>query len=150
MGANHAWGATSLERIGTLDPRWRPVLNDVLAAVPFDVTVIFGFRGEDAQNAAWAAGNSTKQWPNSIHNTMPSRAVDLAPLNADGSIPGYGDAPKDPRPWLVLAGAVLAAARAARMPCRWGGNWDCDAVMLDDQDFDDLGHFEAGEEDMAA
>jgi hypothetical protein len=144
MGQQHRWGAASLEKIGTLDPRWRGILNDVLAAVPFDVTVVYGFRGEDAQNAAFAAGNSTKQWPNSVHNTYPSRAIDLAPLDEDGSIPW-----NDPRPWMVLAGAVLAACRIARVGHRWGGNWDGDAVMLDDQDFDDLGHHELDEEDEA-
>lgn len=141
MGKMHQWGEFSLEKIGTLDARWRGILSDVLAAVPFDVTVVFGFRGEDAQNAAYAAGRSTKQWPNSIHNTFPSRAVDLAPY-VDGGIPW-----EDPRPWLVLAGAVLGVCEAARVGVRWGGNWDCDATMLDDQDFDDLGHFELAKED---
>lgn len=141
MGKEHNWGTKSCERIDTLDQRWKSILDDVLRAVPFDVTVVWGYRGEEAQNRAYAAGYSTKQWPNSVHNTYPSRAVDIAPL-IDGQIPGYGNTPQDPRPWLVLAGAVLGVCSVARIGVRWGGNWDNDAVMLDDQDFDDLGHFE--------
>lgn len=139
MGIGHYWGHESLERIGTLDPRWKSILDDVLVAVPFDVKIVFGYRGEDAQNAAYANGKSTKQWPNSVHNTYPSRAVDLAPI-VNREIPW-----NDPRPWLVLAGAILGVARVARENVRWGGNWDCDAIILDDQDFDDLGHFELDE-----
>jgi peptidoglycan L-alanyl-D-glutamate endopeptidase CwlK len=141
MGVGHYWGTTSLERIDTLDPRWKGILDDVLVAVPFDVKVIWGYRGQEVQDRAYAEGKSTKQWPNSVHNKMPSRAVDLAPV-VGGEIPW-----DDPRPWLVLAGAVLGVARVAREGIRWGGNWDSDAVMLDDQDFDDLGHFEIAEGD---
>lgn len=148
MGKEHYWGTKSLERIDTLDPRWKSILDDVLAAVPFDIKVVWGYRGREVQDRAYAEGHSTKQWPNSLHNKMPSVAVDLAPLNANGKIPGWGDEPADPRPWMVLAGAVLGVARVARVEVRWGGNWDCDAIMLDDQDFDDLGHFEITEGDV--
>jgi hypothetical protein len=136
MAEEHQWGTESLERIGTLDERWKKVLDDALRSSPFDLRVLWGFRGEDAQNQAFTDGHSTKRWPNSRHNTFPSVAVDVVPL-VDGQIPW-----QDVRPWIMMAGIILGIARTARIPMRWGGNWDRDEVIIVDQGFDDLGHFE--------
>jgi len=136
MAETHKWGTGSKEKLETLDERWVKLLDDILCGCPFDVKIIWGFRGEEAQNDAYALGHSTKMWPHSLHNTSPSVAVDLAPI-VEGRIPW-----KDVRPWLVLAGVVRGVARVARTEVRWGGNWDRDEVILDDQGLDDLGHFE--------
>jgi len=37
---------------------------------------------------------------------------------------------------------VLGTARAHGLNLLWGGNWDADQVIIDDQNFNDLGHFE--------
>ena len=136
MGIDHVWSISSENRMATLDERWPKILNDVIKSAPFDVKVLCGYRDQEAQNEAYTLGNSTKQWPNSLHNTQPSTAVDLAPI-VNGRIPW-----KDVRPWLVLAGVVRGVAQVARVDVRWGGNWDRDEVILDDQGLDDLGHFE--------
>lgn len=44
-----------------------------------DVIVLCGHRGEREQNAAYDRGNSKLRYPRSKHNSLPSRAIDIAP-----------------------------------------------------------------------
>lgn len=136
MAEHHMWGFDSKQKLDTLDERLVRLVNDTLKAAPFDVKVVWGYRDKEAQEMAFVSGFSTKRWPESLHNHKPCRAVDLAPI-VNGRIPW-----KDPRPWLLLAGVMYGVAQVARIPIRWGGNWDRDEVILDDQGLDDLGHFE--------
>ena len=47
--------------------------------------------------------------------------------------------------WYVLAGVVHVAAKDLGVEIRWGGDWDSDFDMTDQQ-FNDLAHYElAGE-----
>lgn len=66
-----------------------------------DLTVVCGYRGQAEQDAAYAAGASKLRYPNSRHNQVPSRAVDLAPYPIDW---------KNRDAFLVLRGYVLAKA----------------------------------------
>lgn len=52
--------------------------------VGYDCTVVCGHRGEEEQNAAFAAGNSKLKWPDSKHNSLPSKAVDVVPYEKTG------------------------------------------------------------------
>ena len=76
-----------------------------LAPLVRDITVVCTFRGQEAQDAAFAAGRSKKPWPTSGHNTMPVRAVDLAPYPLD--YPGWEE---NPAPLWILQGYVRALA----------------------------------------
>lgn len=140
MAEQHSYGVGSRSKIATLAHPWPAILDRVLAACPFDLTVISGHRGRLAQDRAYALGHSTKQWPDSLHNTEPSIAVDLAPY-IDGA-PDWGEHDGGRR-YYIIAGLVFDAFRDyPDYYCRWGGDWDRDGD-LDDQDFIDLGHFEA-------
>lgn len=145
MAAHHAWGLGSKSKIGTLDERWIPLLDDLILACPFDVTVVWGYRGRLAQERAFAEGSSTKRWPESLHNHEPSVAVDLAPYvngRIDWGTHDHG------RRFYIIAGLVFALALKHELEVRWGGDWDRDGD-LDDQTFVDLGHFELKNEDTA-
>ena len=48
----------------------------------FDCTVLCGFRDEAAQNKAFEDGFSTVKYPNSKHNQVPSKAVDVVPFRS--------------------------------------------------------------------
>lgn len=139
MGAQHSWGVGSRTKIATLKDPWAEILDKVLTRCPFDLTVVWAHRGHLAQDRAFAAGNSTKQWPDSLHNDDPSPAVDLAPY-IDGQI-DWGK--KDHgRRYYILAGVVFGVvAEYPEIELRWGGDWDRDGD-LDDQSFIDLGHLE--------
>ena len=47
----------------------------------WDCAVICGHRGEAAQNEAFAKGTSKLRWPDSLHNQLPSLAVDVVPTD---------------------------------------------------------------------
>lgn len=98
----------------------------------FDCTIVCGHRGETAQTEAYEAGLSTLQWPDSKHNKMPSMAVDVWPYPIDWT---------DKERAYHFAGFVKGIAIAMGIDIRWGGDWDSD-TDVHDQNFYDLPHFE--------
>lgn len=83
--------------------------GDLATAGVRDLTVVCGYRGQAEQDAAYVAGASRLRWPNSRHNSVPSRAVDLAP---------YPVRWEDREAFLVLQGYVLAHAARLGIPVR--------------------------------
>ena len=124
------FGSRSTQRLETLDPELQAVLMDAIAI--YDFTVICGLRDEAAQNEAYATGASKKQYPNSIHNVAPSRAVDVAPWPIDWN---------DSLAFARLAGIIEACAHQRGVSLRFGLDWDRDG-QSNDQSFMDLGHIE--------
>jgi len=104
----------------------------------FDFSVTCGHRGEAEQELAFRTGKSTKHYPDSKHNRMPSVAVDLAPYPTD-----YGD----PAAFARLAGYVLAVADELDIEVRWGGDWDQDGRSNDER-LVDLPHFELTDREL--
>jgi len=98
----------------------------------YDCTVIVGFRSKQDQDNAVASGLSKTPWPTSKHNRQPSLAVDVAPYPIDW---------KNTKRFYHFGGYVKGVADRLGIPIRWGGDWDTDND-LDDQDFMDLVHFE--------
>ena len=123
----------------TLHPDLQRVL--VVAILVCDFQITCGYRGKGEQNRAFRLKVSTKPWPESKHNQRPSLAVDVTPYPvrwADREKPGWE---KDFARFYFLAGAILTVANLLKIEIRWGGDWDRDGEVLDN-DFDDLGHFE--------
>ena len=88
-----------------------------------------------AQDEAFAAGKSKKQWPDSKHNVKEdelSLAVDVAPYPINW---------ENLKRFYHFAGYVKGVADQLDITIRYGGDWDMDND-LDDQDFMDLVHFE--------
>lgn len=109
----------------------------------FDCSVIEGHRPEAEQDAAFAAGKSKLQWPQSKHNEQPAMAADVVPWPVDWN---------DIRRFYLFGGYVLGVAEQLRREgqighrIRWGGDWDGDFTWKD-QSFHDLPHFELAEVD---
>ena len=101
----------------------------------FDHKVTWGFRGQADQDGAYFSGNSKVRFPDSKHNKLPSTAIDVAPWPID-----WGDE----RRFIFLAGFILGVAATMGIPLRWGGDWDSDTEVKDNE-FNDYGHFELGE-----
>jgi len=108
------------------------VFNRVIMVA--DCTIIEGHRDQATQDEMVRQGRSQLAWPNSKHNTKPSRAVDVAPFFA--GIPW-----EDQRAFDHFAGIVMGVAADEGVALRWGGDWDGD-FDFKDQEFMDLGHFE--------
>lgn len=128
------WGERSAKVLSELDPRWKRVLERTRDEVA-DISLIKGFRGQKEQNEAFERGNSKVRWPDGKHNRWPSIAVDLQP---------YPYPPNDYKLIMALsyiAGRLVQIAVEEGLEVRWGGDWDRDGDVAD-QNFDDLFHFE--------
>jgi len=116
-------------------------VNEV-SEIPFDVSCCY--RSLSDQHKEFLRGNSTVDGINNRgkHNCRPSEAVDI-----------YCYTEKWKTSYSVHQMAYLAGVfRAVSQQLheigktnhliRWGGNWDSDGVIITDQEFDDLPHFE--------
>ena len=124
------FGRKSRKQLKTCEKELQSLFNEVVRY--FDCSVLVGFRGENEQNTAFESGNSKVKWPNGKHNSNPSNAVDVAPYPINW---------KDRERFLYFGGFVKGCAFQMGIPLRWGGDWDND-TSLSDNNFDDLVHFE--------
>ena len=118
-----SFGTKSKECLATLHPDLQKVLNEAIKHIDF--SIIWGHRGEQAQNRAYRDGYSKVQWPNSRHNTQPSEAFDIVPY------PGGFNNPDEA--FYLVATHVFRAAAVCGVRLDWGGHW---------RTFKDLAHFE--------
>lgn len=128
------WSANSQKHYDTLDPRLQKLCTRIRDEV-CDISIICGHRGQVEQDEYYATGRSKVKYPNGKHNSMPSRAVDIQPY----PMPEY-----NPKVWAALgyiAGRAYAIAWEEGFAIRWGGDWDNDGDLTD-QNFDDLYHIE--------
>lgn len=127
------WSARSNAVRDTLDPFLQELVDYILQHI--NISLICGFRNEQEQNAAFDAGASTLRWPDGNHNQLPSKAVDLQPY------PYPTDSLKLWASLGYIAGLAAEYARWRGRRIRWGGDWNGDGSMTD-QNFDDLFHLE--------
>lgn len=124
----------SQANLDSCDPRIRLICETAIRHIDF--SVVCGHRDQEAQDKAKASGNSKAAWGESKHNSLPSKAVDLAP---------YPLVWRDERQFARLAGRIEQIADQLGIAIRWGGDWDQDGKTIDET-FLDLGHFELDED----
>jgi peptidoglycan L-alanyl-D-glutamate endopeptidase CwlK len=126
----------SLARLDTCHHDLQLIASEVVRL--FDCSVLEGHRDEDRQTMLFQKGLSQVEWPDGKHNPTPSMAMDIAPypINWDDEGRFYFFAG-----YLSCVAASLLEAGKITHLVRWGGDWDRDRHM-DDQDFNDLCHFE--------
>lgn len=125
-----SFGTTSRRRLETADPRLQEVFN--IAIQYMDMTILCGERTEVEQNALYAEGKTQVKYPDSKHNKSPSLAVDAAPWPIDWS---------DREQFTLMAGLIIGIGAMLGYTIRWGGDWNRD-FKVSDNNFDDLPHFE--------
>jgi len=144
----HKFGSKSLERLNTCESDLFKIMNLVISRSHIDFSITEGHRSIDRQQQLFEDGKSKIDGINKKgkHNYFPSRAVDIAIYHAD----------RQTRNRLVyhvpslsyIAGVVQSCTEELfekgeiKHRVRWGGNWDKDGIILQDQSFDDLPHFE--------
>ena len=124
------FGKRSRERLATCDERLQRVFNEVINYV--DCSVLEGHRGEERQEKLFKDGKTKVHYPNGRHNASPSRAVDVVPYPVDWD---------DRERFHLFAGFVLGIAYSMDISLRWGGDWNQN-FEVDDNQFDDFPHFE--------
>lgn len=124
------FGKRSEKNLETCHEDLQKVFREVIRYV--DCAIICGHRGKEEQEQAFLEGRSKLRFPESKHNQLPSRAVDVLPYPVDW---------EDDRRFYYFAGFVMATAQSLGIELRYGGDWDGD-YNLKDQNFFDLPHFE--------
>ena len=124
------FGSKSSRNLSTVHGKLQDIFFEVIKE--YDCSILCGLRTQEDQDEAFHTGRSTKQWPDSKHNQSPSIAVDVAPYPIDWD---------DGKRFYHFAGYVKAVADSMGIRIRWGGDWD-DDNDLNDQQFFDLVHFE--------
>ncbi|MUJ39091.1 M15 family peptidase [Aliivibrio fischeri] len=119
----------SASRLASCHPQLQKVFTKVLEIC--DCSILCGHRTEAEQNAL-PSSNTQVRFPNSKHNSVPSKAVDATPYPYDED---------DRERFSYFAGIVIGVGASMGVAIRWGGDWDKDNE-LKDNGFDDLMHFE--------
>jgi peptidoglycan L-alanyl-D-glutamate endopeptidase CwlK len=127
------WGPKSARVRSSLCEEMQLVVDFILANV-IDVSLLTGHRDEATQNSLYPAFTKVK-WPNGKHNTYPSLAVDLQPF------PMPEDESELREQLAYVAGRAIEWADHRGITLRWGGDWNRNGLITDN-DFDDLFHFE--------
>lgn len=127
------FSTASADKLITCDVRLQEALNIAIKSVDFAVTC--GHRNEIDQNSAFLNGASKLKWPNSSHNSFPSKAVDIAPC-VGGKI-NWKDADRFKNVGFFILGILAGMGVEARL----GGDWDRDFSTTDEK-FVDLPHIE--------
>jgi peptidoglycan L-alanyl-D-glutamate endopeptidase CwlK len=125
-----AFSERSLLRLLTCDQPLITLFNCVIKR--YDCAVICGYRGKEAQNAAFDAGMSKLQYPLSRHNSEPAMAVDVVPSPIDW---------KNIKEFEQFGYFVLGCAHGLGIRIRWGADWNND-LNTKNETFLDYAHFE--------
>ncbi len=120
----------SLDRLATCDKRLQVIMEEAIQHI--DIVVLCGERGEEEQNKALAEGKTKLKWPESKHNSKPSKAIDVAPYPIDW---------QDLKRFIYMAGIIMGIAACKGIKLRWGGDWNSNNLFSDEK-FSDLVHFE--------
>ena len=128
---------TSKERLATCHEDLQQVINRAIRISSVDFGVAEGHRSIERQQELFNAGKSKINGIDTKgkHNYVPSQAVDIY-----GWVNGHIN--YDTNVLCYLAGVILTCGELIGVKLRWGGNWDMDGVIITDQSFDDLVHFE--------
>lgn len=135
----------SIERLNTCHPDLIVIFNEVIKV--FDCTVSEGYRGEKAQNEAYANGFSKVKYPYGNHNTYPSNAVDVYPYPVNLHPESQKEKELYIQRMCYFAGWVMGIAdnlfKSGKVSHRlkWGSDWDGD-TDLSNHDFRDYPHYE--------
>jgi len=118
----------SLRNLETCDALLVALFTEVIKH--YDCRVLEGFRSETLQLSLYESGATRVKFGK--HNYYPSQAADVAP---------YPIRWNDTERFYMFGGYVLGCADQMGIGIRWGGDWDGD-TQVQDQNFMDLVHFE--------
>ena len=153
MIPNYALSSTSEKRLYTCHEELVTIAETSLSRSLVDFGIAQGERSKEQQLKYFKDDKSTLDPRNDAdlakakhivspeHGRLMSHAMDIYAW-VDGSINW------DRKYYMYLAGIIQSVSLELykngihKYMVRWGGNWDSDGIISDDQTFDDLVHFE--------
>ena len=127
------FGNKSKRNLKTCDRRLKKIFNEVIKHV--DCSVLEGFRSQERQDKLYDEVKTKVKFTKGRHNKFPSLAVDVTPWPVDWD---------DRERQTLFAGFVIGIARSMGVKLRWGGDWNQN-FQVKDNNFDDFPHFEIRE-----
>lgn len=150
---NFKFGKRSKGELDTMHPDLVLIFTVALGRSMVDFGITQGARPVEEQREYYRTGASKLNPDNpdhlkkAKHVTTPERPLALAG-DIYAAVPGFKNLAYDHVHLAYLAGVILSTAadllREGKVTrrLRWGGNWDSDGVLMKDQNFQDLPHFE--------
>ena len=134
---------SSLSHLKKVHKDLRLICEQVKSISDIDFDISCSYRSITEQNRLYKQGKSKIDGINNKgkHNTIPSEAVDIYCYNGSKASYDYNNL-------SYIAGLFRAVSQMMYKKyeishiIRWGGNWNQDGVLITDQDFNDLPHFE--------
>ena len=120
------FGKRSKRRLKGVDAKLVNVANELVKLM--DVTVLEGLRSQERQNELVAQGKSKTKFGKHVQG----KALDLAPYPIDWY---------DRERFHYMGGLARGIGHMLGVKIRWGGDWDSDGEIKDNN-FDDLVHIE--------
>lgn len=132
------FGTISNYNLSTCSANLQRLMDEAIRRAPkwLDFAITCGHRNELDQEKAFREGKSTKRWPDSKHNKMPSKAVDVRPAS-----PFSAEDWNDRLRFARLIGFIEGVAIDLGIPIRVGLDFSGDGRSLDER-FLDLPHIE--------
>ena len=135
----------SLDQLATCHEDLQAILKESLNRSYVDFGVSEGYRSLDRQLDLYREGKTKVDGisEKSKHNTKPSLAADIFIYVRSNKQLAY-----DYNHLCYVAGVIQSTAielfnkGIIKHKIRWGGNWDSDGIIINDQSFQDLPHFE--------
>lgn len=144
----YKFGNTSTRKLSTCHPDLVQIHQLAISRSRIDYGISEGHRSLERQKELFDQGRSKIDGINrkGKHNFKPSLATDIYIYHPDPET--RQKLAYDPGSLCYVAGVILSCTaelleqQKISHSIRWGGNWDKDGVILMDQSFDDLPHFE--------
>ena len=141
-------GKGSLKKLESVHHDLVKIIKLAITRTPVDFGISEGHRSLERQKELYDQGKSKIDGINKKgkHNYSPSLAIDLYAYHPDIEV--RKKLAYDVPTLCIIAGVIISCADELKAKgdikhsIRWGGNWDNDGVILYDQSFDDLPHFE--------
>lgn len=137
------FGESSKSKLQSCVPELQQVANKAIEVVDFSILV--GHRGKADQEKAFAEGRSKLNFPESNHNSQPSKAFDFAPYPQ-----GFAntESTADPKKrmfammrFAFIAGVLVGIGHALGIKLRSGLDWNRNGNSEDER-FLDAPHIE--------
>ena len=141
-------GKGSLKKLESVHHDLVKIIKLAITRTPVDFGISEGHRTLERQKELYDQGKSKIDGINKKgkHNYSPSLAIDLYAYHPDIEV--RKKLAYDVPTLCLISGVIISCADELKAKgdikhsIRWGGNWDNDGVILYDQSFDDLPHFE--------